>query len=1316
MKPFNLSGYLRAIICVLAAFLLSGSAFGQCVRTVNVSDNSELTSAVGSALPGDCIVLANGTYSGFTISRSGTPANPITIYAANQGAAAIASGILKFAGVSNVVIQGLHITTSGGSLTVDGTSRTVGVVLTNCLGCRITRCTFNLTGQASGTEWIFLGGNSVSNRIDHCEFGPLSVKGRYIFPCGNATITGVTFNPVVDRGPWAHGLGPYNPNMSRYTQIDHNYFHDHAGSTSESIVLGGIGMTGDYQGTMSLVEYNLFVNCNGDGAEIISTKSSTNTIRYNTVITSAGHISLRSGNGSSVYGNFFLQGGVGGGIKLSEMDHRIYNNYIENTDTSSYPIMLENGDYYTNSSFAHAQVLRCWAVHNTVVNPGRQVLIGHSSTSPLKPTDCVLANNIIKGSGTIYSQDNPTNLVRSQNVIWTQNPGSGFVVADPQFTTVNGLQKLSAGSPAINAADINYSIFVSDDMDGQPRAGVPDIGADEFSAGAILRRPLTTNDVGPNSLDSEFVITAAPGSQTVITGTATNYVVTLTAASGFADTVALAVSNLPPGVSAVFSPPSLGASGASTLTVTTSNSAVAGTYPVTIVAGGTNFSATAAVTLTISDLLVTAAPSSVSVAPGGSTNVVASVSATKGFGGLVTFGVSGLPAGATPTFVPSTITGAGTSTLTIATTSNTVPGTYPLTISATSGGLSANAPATLVVVSPGGTMLWNVGVTPATTNWSAPLNWTNITSGGFGPPGASNDVLFANAGTTAGSNVVTSVVDSDVTINSLLFTNTTGYHNVLIGAGHTLTLAGIIPGYQNSPALNVGMEVPAGAADAVRATVLGADGTLAINNTNACVQVRQGFGSGTGATYASLDLSSLGTFVADMRRLQLGVESSTPRRVAGILYLARTNTITIEQALDVNATNLASGTPALVLGHNTGSGTTSARGSALYLGIQNSIFVNFIVVGRGNQTNNLVAFNPAVLGSNPFVVLRGSDGISRVGQWVIGDNSAGGQTGPSSGTNDFTGGTVDAQVDRLFLGRGRSGNTVNTGFGTLAFGAGTIDANTVRLGTMVDESSSTNASGVGVLTVNGGTLIVNSVLEFGHTNTTALSAPSAITAMRGTLNAIGATVFINGVTAGGGVSTVNVSGGALVISNAIASPGAALTALNVTNAVIHLNVDAAAVKTNIAVATLSAGGTSTIMLDAIANVTGTNTFPVLSYAAANGSVGPHFSLAPLPAGFSGTLVDNAAQKRLDVVIARVPVTPPVIGSIGIAAGGGSVILQGSNGLPNGAYYILGSTNVALPLSNWTILATNVFDSSGQFNWTNAIDPSATGQFYLLQLP
>jgi hypothetical protein len=46
--------------------------------------------------------------------------------------------------------------------------------------------------------------------------------------------------------------------------------------------------------------------------------------------------------------------------------------------------------------------------------------------------------------------------------------------------------------------------------------------------------------------------------------------------------------------------------------------------------------------------------------------------------------------------------------------------------------------------------------------------------------------------------------------------------------------------------------------------------------------------------------------------------------------------------------------------------------------------------------------------------------------------------------------------------------------------------------------------------------------------------------------------------------------------------------------------------------------------------------------------------------------------------------------------------------------VLASTNLALPLANWTRLLTNQFGAGGSFVFTNAA-ASAPQNFYLLQL-
>jgi len=44
------------------------------------------------------------------------------------------------------------------------------------------------------------------------------------------------------------------------------------------------------------------------------------------------------------------------------------------------------------------------------------------------------------------------------------------------------------------------------------------------------------------------------------------------------------------------------------------------------------------------------------------------------------------------------------------------------------------------------------------------------------------------------------------------------------------------------------------------------------------------------------------------------------------------------------------------------------------------------------------------------------------------------------------------------------------------------------------------------------------------------------------------------------------------------------------------------------------------------------------------------------------------------------------------------------------------TNPALPLATWIPIATNQFDSNGNFNFTNNMNPLKPRQYYILQLP
>jgi PKD repeat protein len=77
-------------------------------------------------------------------------------------------------------------------------------------------------------------------------------------------------------------------------------------------------------------------------------------------------------------------------------------------------------------------------------------------------------------------------------------------------------------------------------------------------------------------------------------------------------------------------------------------------------------------------------------------------------------------------------------------------------------------------------------------------------------------------------------------------------------------------------------------------------------------------------------------------------------------------------------------------------------------------------------------------------------------------------------------------------------------------------------------------------------------------------------------------------------------------------------------------------------------------------------------------------------------------------------TQPGIASFSVSAT--NVVLNGINGQSGGTYYLLTSTNLILPLSQWMPVATNVLSASGNFTIAaaNAVSGNAPQRFYILQ--
>ena len=71
----------------------------------------------------------------------------------------------------------------------------------------------------------------------------------------------------------------------------------------------------------------------------------------------------------------------------------------------------------------------------------------------------------------------------------------------------------------------------------------------------------------------------------------------------------------------------------------------------------------------------------------------------------------------------------------------------------------------------------------------------------------------------------------------------------------------------------------------------------------------------------------------------------------------------------------------------------------------------------------------------------------------------------------------------------------------------------------------------------------------------------------------------------------------------------------------------------------------------------------------------------------------------------------------ISFNGTALVIAGAGGPAGGGYRLLASTNISLPMSQWTPATTNRFDGSGAFRYTNAITPgSPPARFFRISLP
>ena len=462
------------------------AAYAQVERVA--SNPQELASAIASSGPGDTIVMANGTWTDVVISfyAQGAEGDSITLRAETPG---------------QVILNGNSRLKIGGSyLKVDGLWFDQGALRSGHLiefrrsssrltsHSRLTNCTitnYNPPSYLTEYKWVSIYGEH--NRVDHCHFAGKSHDG--------ATVVVWLRDPPNDSPVWH--------------RIDNNYFGHRpelGKNGGETIRIGTSSRS--MQDAYVTVEHNLFEECDGE-IEIISNKSGNNIFRHNTFLRSSGTLTLRHGNEASVYGNYFLGEGKSGsgGVRIIGERHKVYNNYFQDLRGTGYRSALAVVNGVPNSPLnRYFQVKDAVVAFNTFVDVEETFVIGagKSSEQSLAPDGLQIANNLVvtRNGPIVEYEDAPLNITYASNVFFGAESGigqvDGILIADPSLIRDQDVWRLSSTSVAVGAA--TAIDFVTHDIDGQERDGLPDIGADEISLSPVVYRPLTSQDVGPSYL------------------------------------------------------------------------------------------------------------------------------------------------------------------------------------------------------------------------------------------------------------------------------------------------------------------------------------------------------------------------------------------------------------------------------------------------------------------------------------------------------------------------------------------------------------------------------------------------------------------------------------------------------------------------------------------------------------------------------------------------------------------------------------------------------------------------------------------------
>lgn len=455
MKKITKLWHVKMSILYLLMFCFTG-VYSQNM-TYTLDDPEDVRNVIYK--PGDVVIIKNGTYT--TDERiqflgSGTAENPVTLRAETPGGVIFTGGPrLTIGGESDgenigtgeyLIVDGFHWKGGYGASNFiefrNGYDYAHHSTIQNCvidgLGVEPSELQEDLADeQISKHRWVVLYGTY--NSVINCSFMNKVTAGAIVL--GEYSYNAF---PNVEEGE-----EEYNNSCAEVGHtVANNYFYNYAkmtelyGTKADGSDLSNAGDcetirmgTSSYQmvNSNATIVNNYFVQSDGEN-EIITNKSKGNTYRNNTFRRCRGSLVLRHGSYATVEGNYFLGEDVDGtgGVRITDSEHTITNNYIQDCITVGASAKWNNGITFIGGS-ANEDVA---CTSDNVSNGYQKTVNIDLSNNTIVNTNAPLFYNVDKGS------TDPTGNVKNNLIYFSDSdPNLTDVISGDTETSYNDLGK-----------------------------------------------------------------------------------------------------------------------------------------------------------------------------------------------------------------------------------------------------------------------------------------------------------------------------------------------------------------------------------------------------------------------------------------------------------------------------------------------------------------------------------------------------------------------------------------------------------------------------------------------------------------------------------------------------------------------------------------------------------------------------------------------------------------------------------------------------------------------------------------------------------